>query len=147
MPGLLGAFGDLEVPEFRDPQAGSIDGRQNRAGFKTPGGLEQGRDFRLTQHGWEGLGALGLGDILDHPGLAQRDAVEKAQGTDGLDDARPRGVLLLDEIELILADMLGIEVVRWGPKIMGKVGDKAGKAGDGLWGIVPELEIVVHPLA
>jgi len=53
----------------------------------------------------------------------------------------------LDEIELILADMLGPKAVRWGPKVLRKVGDTAEIAIDSLGRIVAQVQIVVHPLA
>jgi hypothetical protein len=78
-----------------------------------------------------------LGNETQHLRLAERDGVEKAEGTDRLDHHRPGGVLLLDEIELVLADLLGAETVRWGPEVLGKLGDTAEIAVDGLGGIVP----------
>src|SRR5215471_10688340 len=41
-------IGDLEVTEFRDAQAGSIEGHQNGTRFEAAGSLEQGRHFGLT---------------------------------------------------------------------------------------------------
>jgi hypothetical protein len=58
-------------------------------------------------------------------GLAERHVVEKAQATDGLHDERPGDVPLVDEIELILADVLGAKVIRGGAKVLGELGDTA----------------------
>ena len=118
-------IGDLEVTEFRDAQAGSIEGHQNGTRFEAAGSLEQGRHFGLTQDRREGLGPLGLRDIGEHVGLAERHVVEKAQATDGLHDERPGDVPLVDEIELILADVLGAKVIRGGAKVLGELGDTA----------------------
>ena len=58
-------------------------------------------------------------------GLAERHVVEKARATDGLHDERPGDVPLVDEIELILADVLGAKVIRGGAKVLGELGDTA----------------------
>ena len=140
-------IGDLEVTEFRDAQAGGIEGRENGTGFEAAGSLEQGRHFGLTQDRREGLRPLGLRDIGEHVGLAERHVVEKAQGTDGLHDERPGDVPLVDEIELILADLFGAKAIRGGPKVLGKLGDTAEIGCNSLWGIVPQLQVFEHPLA
>ena len=79
----------------------------------------------MTQNGRQGFRALGLGDIGEHVGLAERHVVEKAQGTDRLHDERPGDVSLMHEIELILADLLRPQPIRGGAKGLGKVGDAA----------------------
>ena len=80
---------------------------------------------------------LGLRDRGEHVGLAERHVGEKAQATDGLHDERPGDVPLVDERELILADVLGAKAIRGGPKVLGKLGDTAEIGGNSLRRIVP----------
>jgi hypothetical protein len=126
------AIGDLEVTEFRDAQAGGREGHQNGTRFEATGSLEQGRHFGLTHDRREGLRPLGLRDIGEHVGLAERHVVEKAQATDGLHDERPGDVPLVAELELILADVFGAKAIRGGPKIRSKLGDTAEIGGNSL---------------
>ena len=140
-------IGDLEVTEFRDAQAGRREGRQNGTRFEAAGSWEQGRHFGLTQDRREGLRPLGLRDVGEHVALAERNIVEKAQGTDGLHHECPRDMPLVDEIELILAHLLGAEPIRRGPEVLGKLGDTAERGLASFWGRVPQLEVIAHPLA
>jgi hypothetical protein len=55
-------------------------------------------------------------------------------------------VLLVDQIELILADMLGAELLQGGPKILGKLGDTAEIGLNRVRGIVVQLQVFQHPL-
>ena len=80
-------------------------------------------------------------------GLGERHVVEEAQGTDRLHDERPRDVPLMHEIELVLADLLGAQLLWGGPKVLGKLGDTAEISRDSFWGIVAQLEVIAHPLA
>jgi hypothetical protein len=56
-------------------------------------------------------------------------------------------VPLVDEIELILADVLRAKAIWGGPKVLGKLGDTAEIGGNSLRRIVPQLQIFQHPLA
>jgi hypothetical protein len=56
-------------------------------------------------------------------------------------------VLLLDEIQLILANLFGPEAGGGGAKVLGKLGDTAERAVNGLRRIVAALEVFAHPLA
>jgi len=53
----------------------------------------------------------------------------------------------MHEIELVLADLLGAQLLWGGPKVLGKLGDTAEIGLDRFWGIVPQLEVFEHPLA
>ena len=137
----------MQVAQFRDPEAGGIERGKDGPAFEPAGGLQESRHFGGAQQGGQRLRPLGLGNILNHPGLLERDTVEEAERTDNLDDARPGEVPFLDEIELILADMLRAEAVWWGPKVLGKVGDTTQIAIDRQRRIVAQVQVVVHPLA
>ena len=69
---------------LRDAQPGGVERHQNGAMLDVADGLEEPGDLLLAEHHRESLGLFGEGDVLDHPGLAQAHAVEKAQGADTL---------------------------------------------------------------
>jgi len=69
-------------------------------------------------------GLLGVGDVLHHPRAAQGGLVEKAEGTHSLDKNALRGVLL-EEMQLVGADVLRAEAIRRGAKVFGELGSVA----------------------
>jgi hypothetical protein len=85
-------------------------------------------------------------DILNHARALERDTIEEAQGTDGLHDGGPGSLLLLDQKELIGADLLRTQVLRGGVKVPREISDTAEIAGYGAGGIVPELQVFPHAL-
>jgi hypothetical protein len=93
------------VTQFGDPEAGGIEGGEDGSAGEFARGLQESRHFGRAQQGGQRLGPLRVGNKLNHPGLLERDAVEEAERTDNLDNARPGEVPFLDEIQLILADM------------------------------------------
>jgi hypothetical protein len=52
--------------------------------------------------------------------------------------------VLVEEMELIGADVLGIEQVRRGPKVFGKLGDGAQIPVDRVGGVVANLHVFEH---
>jgi hypothetical protein len=68
--------------------------------LEVPWGEERRLHFVATQDDGEGLRFLGVRDILDHPGAVQGRLVEKAEGTDRLNECAP-GCLLLRNEELL----------------------------------------------
>ena len=90
--------------------------------FQVVGRGQQGGYFRLTQNRREGERPSGIGDILQHPRASEGDAVEEAQRTDGLHHGGPGHLLVLDEKELIGADLLRAQVLGR-PPMPREVGD------------------------
>ena len=93
------------------PQPRGIERGEDGAVFQVVGRGQQGGYFRLTQNRREGEGPSGMGDILQHPRASEGDAVEEAQRTDGLHHGGPGHLLVLDEKELIGADLLRAQVL------------------------------------
>jgi len=116
---------DVQVTQFRDPEAGSIERGEDGPADELARGLQERGHFGGAQQGGERLGPLRVGNKLNHRGLLECDAVEEAERTDNLDDTRPGEVPFLDEIQLILADMFRAQAVWRGPKVLGKVGHTA----------------------
>ncbi len=72
--------------------------------------------------------------------------IEKAQGRDGLDqDALVH--LLVEEMQLIGADMLGSELIGGGLKVLGELGDIADITVDGVGREVANLHVFEHAFA
>jgi hypothetical protein len=138
---------DMQVTQFRDREAGGIERSEDGPVGELTRRLQERCHFGRAQQGGQRLGPLRVGNKLNHPGLLECDAVEEAERTDNLDDTRPGEVPFLDKIELILADMLGAEAVRWGPEILGEVGHTAQIAVDRQRRIVAQVQVVMHALA
>lgn len=69
----------------------------------------------------------------------------RAQGGGSLVEAAPGGALL-EEVELILADVLGAELVGGAAAVAGEVGDGGDVGADGAGGVVAQAEVVDEPL-
>ena len=96
----------LELAEFGDAEAGGIQRGQDHAMFQVAWSEQQRRDLVATEDDGEGLGLLGVGDILDHPGAVQGGLVEKAERTDCLNERTPGRFLLRNEELLVGADVV-----------------------------------------
>ena len=92
-----------------------------RAVFEVGKRCQHGRHFGLAEDGGQRQGAVRRRDILNHARALERDTIEEAQGTDGLHDGGPSPLLLLDQKELIDADLLGAKVLGGGPKMLGEI--------------------------
>jgi hypothetical protein len=83
---------------------------------------------------------------VNHLGPAQGGAVEEAQGGDGLVEAAPGGALL-QEVQLVLADVLGAELVGGASEVAGEADDGADVGADGARGVVAQPQVVDQALA
>ena len=66
---------------------------------------EQPGHLFLAQHDRQSLGLLAVGQVLDHPFLLQRHAIEEPQGTDCVVEPAP-GVLLASPTRIVLPGIL-----------------------------------------
>src|SRR4030095_13693695 len=92
-------------------------------------------------------GAPGIRDILQHRWAPKRHPIEEAQRTDGLHHGGPGHLFVLDEKELIGADLLWAQMLRGGLKMLSEIGDTAEIRANSMVRVVTELEIVTHPWA
>jgi hypothetical protein len=116
--------GTLELTEFGDPDAGRIQGSEDRPMLEVAWGQQQRLDLVTTEDDGERLGPFGIGDAVDHPRAVQGGLVEKAEGTHGRDKNALRGVRL-EEMQLLGADVLRAEAIRRGAKVFGELGGVA----------------------
>ena len=102
--------GALQLTEFGDADARGIESGQDHAMFQVAGSQQQRRDLVATEDDGEGLGLLGVGDILHHPWAAQGGLIEKAEGTHRLDEDA-LGDLLVEQMQLIGTDVLRAKAI------------------------------------
>lgn len=138
---------DLKRQRFGDAEAGGVERHQDRAMLEVADDTEEGRDLLPAEHDGELLGLLGEGDVLDQVRLAQADAVEEAQGADGLIELGPGGLLGPEEVELEGADVLGAEPVGGSAEVASEAGYAVDVDMDGAGGVVPDREVLDHTLA
>jgi hypothetical protein len=74
--------------------------------------------------------------MLDDPVPLKGGAVQKAQGADGLVEAAPRDLLLLDQIQLVSADLLRSELFRGPMEVTGEQRDAFDVRLLGLHGVI-----------
>ena len=70
--------------------------------------FEDLQDLTLTEHDGELLLALGVRDMADRPIPVEGGHEEETQGAHGLVEYRPRALHLVDEVDLVGADLLRV---------------------------------------
>ena len=138
---------DAEVECLGDAQAGGVDRLEEGAVLEEPHSRQDPRDLYHAEDHGELLGALGEGEVLDREGPAECLPVEEAQGADGLVEGGPGCPGLLDEVDLVLADVGRAEEVRRLAEVPGEGGHPLDVGLDGLRRVVADPEILDHPLA
>src|SRR5262249_21021957 len=136
-------IGAPELTEFRDPHARGREGGEDRAVLEVAWGQQQRLDLVATEDDRERLGLFGIRDEVDHPRTAQGGLVEKAEGAHGLDKDALRG-LLVEEVELVGADVLGSQAIRRGGEVLGELSRVAQIAIDGVGRVVAYLHVFEH---
>src|SRR5215471_13026219 len=137
--------GTLEPTEFGDPYPGGIEGGKDGAMLEMAWSQQQRFDLITTEDDGQRLGLLGVRDVVGHPWSTSSGFVQKPQGTDRLDKDALGGVLL-EEMELIGADVLSTEAIRRGVEVLGELRDVAQIAIDGVRRVVTNLHVFEHAL-
>ena len=140
-------IGDFETCNFAHAESGSIQDREHRAVAKAARRFQQSPHFIAAQNQRQLPFAPWKRDAIDGDFPIERVGVEEAQSADHLNEGRLRHLFLLDEEDLILANMLGVELI-------GRLAEMSSKLGDGVhvnpdrgWRVVAELKILQHPLS
>src|SRR5260370_20297182 len=126
-------IGHPQVDDLGNPQAGRIDGHEDRAMFEVAGDPKDRRYFGAAQDDGQLLFVSRVRNMFDHPVSVQRVVIEESQCAHGLVEDRPGDLLLLDEEELVLPDVFGAEPIRRAPKMLAEPGHPTDVNLDGLW--------------
>ena len=139
--------GDAQAGDLGDPQAGGIGGHEQGAVLEVGDGGEEAGHLVGAQDDRESAGLLGRGDARGDIVAAQGLAVEEAQGAAGLVIVAHGDVPLLEEMEQVVADVFGAEVIGRGVEVAGEAGDASDVGLDGRRGEVAEGHVVDHAAA
>jgi len=100
----------------------------------------------LAEHRRQHPRFLAVGDHVHGEASLEREAVEKAQGTDGLVEDTP-GSVLLEQIQLIKADVFRAELLRGSVKVSGEADDVLEIGLHRSRTVVAELQVLKKTLA
>jgi len=98
--------GPLQLTEFGDTDARGVESGQDDTMFQVARSQQQRLDLVATEDDRERLRLFGIREIVDHPGAVQGGLVEKAEGTDRLNERAPGRLLLRNEELLVGADVV-----------------------------------------
>jgi hypothetical protein len=137
----------LEGTDFGEPQPGSVGGHQDGTGAQGIAGGEQPSDLVAREHHGQTLGHFGHRNLEPELALLQDVAEEEAAGAGGLIDAGVGQLLLLNQVQQVALDLLGVEPIRRAAVVLGQ-SRYAGQVG------LPRAQRksaqdhgIVHPLA
>jgi hypothetical protein len=116
-PFTLGDMQDHSATiDIADPQsdclthskARGVAGRQNHPVFGILDATEETDHFLGTQHHWQMVRAFWRRDRVEGPGLLQRDLIQESQCRDGTGHRRRRQVFVVQQVQLVEPDVLGV---------------------------------------
>ena len=107
---------------------------------------EQAGDLVAAEHRRQGFGLLAVGDHGDSERGLQRQAVEQPQGANGLVEDTPGG-LLFEQVELIVANVLGAESIRGTVEVPGEARDVVEVGLLGAGAVVTQAQVVEKALS
>jgi hypothetical protein len=125
---------DARGHDLRDPEPGGIGGPEEGAALQAGDGAEDAPDLVGAEDHRQALLGLGVAERARVPVAAEADAVEEAQGRDGLVEVTPGDVSLLGEVQQVGADLGHAEVLGRGAEVAGEEGDALDVGGDGARG-------------
>jgi hypothetical protein len=104
-------------------------------------GVEESATLVLAEDGGQGPGPLAEGKGLHHGGALQGDRIEETQGADRLVELAPRDALL-EQVQRVLAHVLGAEVLGRLTEVSGEQGDAQDVGLDGAGRVVAQLQVL-----
>src|SRR5262245_28874164 len=110
--------------QFAQAEAAGVEDLEAEAWRPGGRGREQADDLLGGEDVGQGAGPFAVGDEGDLVGAAEGDAVEEAQGTGGLIEAAPGG-LLSEEVKEVNADVSGAELVGGAVEVASELSDLA----------------------
>ena len=111
---------DLQGADFGDAQAGGVGRHQERASAQGSGGSNQACHFFVRKDLRQTFGHFGHGDIEARVRTFEYALKEKAKGAGRLVDTGVGQLLLGDEVQQVLLNLRGVELVGRAPVIPGQ---------------------------
>ena len=100
---------DSQGHDLGDPQTRGVGGHEDGAVLEAADGREETGHLLEAEDDGELLGLLGAGDVDQDPLPAEGDLVEEPQPGDGLVEAAPADVLVVDEMEEVGTDLIAAQ--------------------------------------
>ena len=138
---------DPQRDRLGNAQPGGIQGHRDDAVLWVGDRCEYGVHLVLAQHQRQLLGALGERDAADVPILAERLAIEEAEGADCLIEAAPSQLPVVYQMHLIGAYIVERQQLRGPLEVASEQRDLADVAIDGARGEVAQLHVFDHSLS
>jgi hypothetical protein len=138
---------DLQASQLRVANAGGIERHEHGAIKGSGSGVDELRDFFLTENGGQTVAFLGIGSVGNAPRLLQGLDVEKAQRAQMVCHRTGRQLLHDEELGLILPNVLPAQAVRRSVEVLCESFDEADVALSGSLRVMTTLEFFQHDSA
>jgi hypothetical protein len=138
--------GHPEVGQLAQPQPAPVGDAEHQPVASGRDGGEEAADLGRGEDDGEGPGLPGERDERDDLGPAEDVSVEEPEGAGGLVEPAPGGGGG-DEVELVVAEVVGGELVGRSGEVAGGVGDAGDVRLDGAGGVVAAGQLVDQPAA
>ncbi len=135
---------DLQMCQFRATDTGGIERHQQDALERRAGSFDEPGYFLLTENGRQPQNLLRVWRQFRAPRLLQRSDVEEPQCPEPLCDAVGRQFSFAEQICLVLADVIGTELIRRTVEIPSKVLHRTQVSPSGRRGVISTLEFLQH---
>ena len=137
---------DFEIQRFAYAQTCTVAQREDGSILDILDGRQKLSSLLAAQNYWELLLLAWERNVGDRPVTTEGFAIQEAQGTDGLVVSAPRALLFFDEVELILANVLGPELFGRALEISSEMGDTLDIGLKRPLGVVAQTEVFEIPL-
>ena len=133
---------------FGDTQAGGIAGRQNGVMLPVTNAAEKLENLLRAQNDGQCLWFFRRrNDITENPVPAERNFIEETQCCNRDEDRTGRQLLLVGQVNLVVADMLGTQQFRGFFEMACEQGDLLQIRGLRIQGEIPHLHVFRHALS
>jgi hypothetical protein len=138
---------ELEVEGFRHAQPQGVDRPEVGLIVQGMGGVDHAVDFLAAQHVGQGVGARDA-EVLEQRPVARHDtAVEEADAVEGLSEGGSRPLLLVLEVEEVLAQLGFADLVGRASDVLGEQADRTQVGFLGALAEAGDLQVGAHLLA
>jgi hypothetical protein len=105
-------------------------------------GVQQSGDLFPAENAWQSLGSFAVWQLGDHALTRTGYLIEEAEGANGLVGSGPGNPFHLHEMQKILIDLIGRELVGPDVEVGGELSEVLDVGLDGSWGTVTALQIL-----